>query len=78
MDKNKLEIAKKIIKENIKDADCGIYNSLNLVGDDMTNIYDEDGLIIDICYHWSYFEVFGLSDEEFKTLEEYYDQIKGW
>jgi hypothetical protein len=73
---DKLEIAKKVIKENYKDADCGIFDCRNLVGDSMTTIYDEDGLQIDICYWYSYFEVFGLTDKEFEELEKYYDGLE--
>ena len=69
---NKLDIAKKIIKENYKDADCGIFDSRNIVGDWTTNIYNDNGLTIDICDEWSYFEVFGLSDDEFNELEKFY------
>ena len=29
---------------------------------------------VDICYHYSYFEVFGLSPDEFDELCKYYDQ----
>lgn len=72
----KLEIAKNIIKENYKNAQCGIFDCRNLVGDSTVTIYDEDGLQIDICYHWSYFEVFGLTDDEFKELEKYYDGLE--
>lgn len=73
---NLLEKAKEIIKETISDADCGIFCSRNTVGDTMTTIYDEDGLRIDICYYWSYFEVFGLSVDEFKELQKYYEEIR--
>ena len=52
----KLDIAKRIIKENYKDADCGIYDTRNIVGDPMTTIYRGNELTIDICYHYSYFE----------------------
>ena len=69
---NKLDIVKKIIKENYKNADCGIFDSRNIVGDWTTNIYNDNGLTIDICYEWSYFEVFGLSDDEFNELEKFY------
>jgi len=68
----KLDIAKKIIKENYKDADCGILDSPNIIGDWMTNIYNDNDLVIDICYEWSYFKVFGLSDDEFNELEKFY------
>lgn len=73
-----LEKAKEIIKENISDARCGIFDSRNTAGDLMTNIYDEDGLSIDICYHYAYFEVFGLSVAEFDELQKYYIEIRGW
>lgn len=73
---NKLEIAKEIIKENYRHADCGIYDCRNLVGDRMTNIYNENGLAIDICYHYGYFEVFGLSDDEFNELERFYNSLE--
>lgn len=72
---NKLEKAKEIIKEYYKEGDCGIYDSRNIVGDWMTSIYNDNGLAIDICYSWNYFEVFGLSDEEFVELCEYYNQL---
>lgn len=72
---SKLEIAKKIIKENYNEADCGIYNSRNVVGDQMHTIYDDGELQIDICYYCSYFEVFGLSCAEFRELEVFYNGL---
>ena len=72
---NKLEIAKKVIAENIDDARCGIFDTRNLVGDDMDTLYDSDDLTIDICYGWMYFEVFGLTDNEFAELEKYYKSL---
>lgn len=72
---NKLDIAKKIIKENYNDADCGIFNTRNIVGDSMTTICKYYDLIIDICYDYSYFEVFGLSDDEFNELEKFYNTL---
>lgn len=71
----KLEIAKKVIKENYENANCGIFDSRNTVGDSMTTIFDENGLTIDVCYGWAYFEVFGLSAEEFKELSAYYNEL---
>lgn len=72
---SKLEKAKEIIKENYEDGNCGIFSTRNWCGDPMATIFDEDGLTIDICYHYSYFEVFGLSDAEFKELEKYYEKL---
>ena len=71
-----LEKAKEIIKEHYKDADCGIFNTRNWAGDVMTTIYDKDGLIVDICYNWSYYEVFGLSNDDFLELSKYYYSLE--
>lgn len=72
---NKLEKAKEIIKKNFKYGDCGLFKSRNVLGDSMHNIYNADGLKIDICFCYSYFEVFGLTDEEFKELKDYYIKL---
>lgn len=72
---NKLERAKQVIEENLDDARYGIFDSRNVVGDPMDNIYDEDGLSIDICYHYGYFEVFGLSASDFAKLEKFYNEL---
>lgn len=71
-----LEKAKEIVKAHYSDADCGIFDSRNIVGDVMETIYKDEGLTIDICYGYSYFEVFGLSDAEYEELEQYYYSLK--
>lgn len=73
-----LEKAKAIIKKNWENADCGIFDCHNWTGDPMENLYEDDELRIDICWHYSYFEVFGLSEDEFEELEEYYHELRGW
>lgn len=72
-----LERAKAIIKRNWKDADCGIFDCRNWIGDLMEMLYEDDELRIDICRHYSYFEVLGLSQEEFEELEKYYHELRG-
>lgn len=72
---NNLEKAKEIIKDMIMYGCCGIFNTRNVVGDSMVNLYNNNGLVIDICYYFEYFEVFGLSEEEFSQLKEYYNHI---
>lgn len=72
---NNLEKAKEIIRANYNDARYGIFNSRNLIGDEMKTIYEGDGLTIDICYDWGYFEVFGLNDAEIVELETYYNSL---
>ena len=71
----KLEKAKEIIKANYKAADCGIFSTRNLVGDLMETIYEEDGLTIDTCREWRYFEVFGLEGPDFVELKHFYDKL---
>lgn len=70
-----IEAAKKVIKENYIFADCGLFDCRNIVGDPMTTIYSENGLTIDICYKYSYFEVFGLDDDEFEELNKFYNEL---
>ena len=73
---SKLETAKEIIKELYEfGIDCGIYNSRNIAGDQMDTIYDDGELKIDICYHYSYLEVFGLSCTDFRELELFYNGL---
>lgn len=72
-----LEKVKKIIKENYEDAECGMFDTRNLVGDEMFCLYEGKYFTVDICYHWSYFEIFGTTNEEFKELEQYYSDLGG-
>lgn len=73
---NNLEKAKEIVKKYYKDADCGIFNSRNVLGDGTITIYKDESLTIDICYNYAYFEVFGLTNKEFRELEKYYDSLE--
>ena len=73
--KTKLEIAKKIIVEHYHEADCGLFDCRGYVADPMNTIYDDGELTIDICYSWAYFEVFGLSDNDFAELKKFYDTL---
>lgn len=72
----KLDIAKRIIRGNYYSHDCGIFNTRNKVGDPMRIIYNGDDLRIEVCDSYAYFEVFGLSKEEFAELRDYYDNIR--
>lgn len=72
---NNLEIAKMIIRKHFNEADCGIFNCRNLFGDTMENLYEKNGLKIDICRYCEYFEVFGLSNVEFEELKKYYERL---
>lgn len=74
-DSPKLKKAKEIVEKYFTAADCGIFNTRNIVGDHMETLYKDDEITIDICYHWSYFEVFGLSANEFKELDRFYNDL---
>lgn len=78
IDMTNLEKAKKIIRENIKDAECGLFFTPNIVGDTTVTIYeekDENDIRVDICYDWYYFEVFGLCSKEREELTKYYNEL---
>lgn len=53
------------IKSLVTSHNCQFFNSRNTVGDEMETIYEKDGITIDICYNWGYFEVFGMTYKEF-------------
>lgn len=71
-----LEKAKEVIKEHFNSGDCGLFDCRNCVGDIMDTIYEDESITIDICYFWSYFEVFGLTQEEFSKLQRFYERMK--
>lgn len=70
-----LEKAKETIRQFHDFAQCGIFNTRNSVGDEMETIYDDGQISIDICFGYMYFEVFGLTEEEFDKLEAYYEKL---
>ena len=72
-----IERAKKVIEKHYEDARCGIFNTPNIAGDETYCIYSDKEIEIFICEDWMYFEVFGLDDQSFKELKEYYDSLVG-
>lgn len=72
---NNLEIAKRIIKKHFNEAHSGSFNCRNFFGDPVGTLYEKGGLTIDICHYYGYFEVFGLSGDEFTELEKYYESL---
>lgn len=67
-----VEQVKQVIKQHFEEADCGIFGCRNLCGDDMSNLYDNGDVQVDICYQYAYFEVLGLNGEEYTEVMEYY------
>lgn len=73
---NRVEKAKKIIRENYSDADCGCFFTRNILGDPMLTIYADDEITVDICYRYSYFEIFGLTEDEEDEVFAYYEALQ--
>lgn len=70
-----IEKVKEVIENNIEDALYGIFDCRNAVGDPMETIYDEAGVRIELCRKREYFEVFGLTNEEFSEVESFYEDL---
>ena len=64
-----VEKVKGVIKNNIEDAIYGIFDCRNIFGDSMETIYCEADVRIDLCRDYGYFEVFGLTNKEFREVE---------
>lgn len=73
---NEFEEVKKIIKEYYNKADCGLFFCRNMTNDIMGTIYYKNGIQIDICYRYKYFEVFGLDLPQQLELKIFYDVLE--
>lgn len=71
---NKIDKLKKFLQENYPNGQA--FNTKNIVGDSMVTVYNEDEIIVDYCYYYSYIEIFGLTDEEFEDLIDKYGCLK--
>lgn len=65
MTTKRVQEAFEAIKSEVTSDNCQFFKTRNIVGDKMETIYEKDGITIDICYDWDYFEVFGMTNEEF-------------
>ena len=74
--KNEIQKVKELIKKYYRYSKYGIYNTRNIVNDPMETIYHGSYFMLDICYSYGYFEVFGTTNEEFEELEEYYASLR--
>ena len=68
----------KNVIEQYKSSDYQIFNTRNIVGDPMKEIYNKDGILILECEDCGYLEVFGLSEKDFDSLcdKEDFHRIK--
>ena len=67
----KIEKLKKFLQENYPNIQA--FNTRNIIGDYMENVYDEDNMQVDYCPDYEYIEIFGLIDEEIKELKQIID-----
>ena len=74
-DVSRLDKVKNVIRDRYMDAMCGLFFTQNWAGDRMSTIWAEDGVTIDICYDYEYFEVFGLTEEEENELLAFYNSL---
>ena len=63
---------KRTIKHFYNSAKYGIFNRLNVTGDDLRLIYHGTYFNLLICDYYEYFEIFGTTSEEFDELYEFY------
>lgn len=54
-----------------------MFDSRNLVGDEMINIYSLGGVYIDYAIYYYYIEIFGLTDSEFLLIDEWWSDAFG-
>ena len=63
---NKIDKLKKFLQENYPNIQA--FNTKNIVGDYMVEVYNEDGITVDYCEYWEYIEIFGLTEKQFESL----------
>lgn len=57
-------------ENRVFDGKIQVFDSRNIMGDYMENIYFGDGIMIDYCGN-GYIEVFGFTDSEYKMFIEW-------
>lgn len=72
----RIQKVKETIKKHYDDACCGCYFTRNFAGDSMETIYAHDGVIIDICRFYRYFEIFGLTEDEQAEVLAFYEECR--
>lgn len=72
-----LEKAKEIIEKHLGEGGYGLYDERNTEGHPMHTLYAKNGLMIDVCYMFEYFEVFGLTADDFAELYDFYNSLLG-
>lgn len=70
------EAVKAVIADNIDCADCGLFFTGNTEDDETETLFNGEFFMVDICYDWSYFEVFGCGEDERAELKEFYSVVQ--
>lgn len=63
---NKIDKLKNFLQKNYPNIQA--FNTSNLVGDFIVNVYNKDGIKVYYCEYWDYIEIFGLKDKQFEDL----------
>ena len=65
----RLEEVKDFIKNNcLVNGKIQTFFTRNLAGDELSTLYDKNGIQIDYCFDYEYIEVFYLNNEEKEEL----------
>lgn len=72
-----LNKVKKLIKEFYDDGNHSLFSTRNIVGDHMWNLFYGNHFNLDICYDYSYFELFGATEKEFNKVMKFYNKLGG-
>ena len=56
------------LKENYPHTQT--FRTRNWAGDEMKTVYRKNGITVDYAIGWDYLEIFGLSDEEYRSLSD--------
>lgn len=46
------------------------FRTRNWAGDEMETVYRKNGITVDYAIGWDYLEIFGLSDDEYRSLSD--------
>lgn len=63
-----METVIEFLKERFPDG-IQMLSTRGWMGDTLGTIYNENGITIDYCGDWNYIEIFGLTEDEFKTID---------
>ena len=66
---SRLEKVRNFITENNL-INTQTFKKSNIMGDRMVFLYEEDGILICRCCDYDYLEIFGLTDEEYESLND--------